>query len=132
MLRVFLCGMVRIFAHALRAIPRLAIRRMVAVAVTLCLLLGAFAETVVAHHVDDVDARVAMSEGALDRGAEKKLPDHGPSLPAADHDCHGCSAVVLDAPQEIVVAHVPTVLEILSETLVEGRVPGAELRPPRA
>ncbi|HQS46495.1 MAG: hypothetical protein B7Y12_03335 [Rhizobiales bacterium 24-66-13] len=105
---------------------------MVAVAVTLCLLIGGFAEPVVAHHVDDVDALVSMSDGALDQGAEKKLPGHGPSLPSADHDCHGCSAAVLHAPLEIVVAHVPMVLEILSENLVEGRVPGTELRPPRA
>ncbi|MFG1420711.1 hypothetical protein [Roseixanthobacter liquoris] len=132
MLRVFLCGMVRDFPHALRAIPRLAMRRMVAVAVMLCLLFGAFAETVAAHHVDDVDTRVAMSDGAPDQGAEKKLPDHGPSLPSADHDCHGCAAVVLHAPLEMVIARVPTGLETLSENLVEGRVPGTELRPPRA
>ncbi len=124
--------MVRNLAHALRVIPCLAIRRMVAVAVTLCLVLGALGETVAAHHIDDIDSVVAMSDGAVDQGAAKKTSDHGPSLPSADHDCHGCAAAVLHAPMEIVIARVPTVLEILSENLVEGRVPGAELRPPRA
>lgn len=115
--------MVRNLAHALRAIPRLAIRRMVAVAVMLCLAVGALGETMAAHHIDDVDSVVAMSDGAADQGQ---------SLPSADHDCHGCAIAVLHAPLEIVIARVPMVLEILSENLVEGRVPGAELRPPRA
>lgn len=123
--------MVRNLAHALRAIPRLAIRRMVAVAVMLCLVLGALCQTVAAHHIDDVDSIVAMSDGAADQGAAKKALDHG-SLPTADHDCHGCAVAVLHAPVEIVIARVPTVLAILSENLVEGRAPGAELRPPRA
>ncbi|WP_348928819.1 hypothetical protein [Aquabacter sp. CN5-332] len=124
--------MVRNLAHALRAIPCLAIRRMVAVAVMFCLVLGPLCETVAAHHVDDVDSIVAMSDGAVDQGAAKTVPDHGPSLPSADHDCHGCAAAVLHAPMEIAIARVPTILEILSENLVAGRVPGAELRPPRA
>ena len=124
--------MVRNLAHALRAIPRLAIRRMVAVAVMLCLAVGALGETMAAHHIDDVDSVVAMSDGAADQGAAKKTSDQGQSLPSADHDCHGCAIAVLHAPLEIVIARVPTVLEILSENLVEGRVPGAELRPPRA
>ena len=82
------------------------------------------------HHMEDVDSIVALTDGTIDPAA-KTTSDHA-SLPAGDHDCHGCSAAVLSAPASAPSVRMATIVTALSDNLVHGRVPGTEFRPPRA
>ncbi len=122
--------MVRGLAHILRAIQHPAFRRVLALCMVACLMLGPVASAMAVHHMDDVDSILVLSDGSVDTTA-KKSPDHA-SLPAGDHDCHGCSAAVLSAPAWTPSVHISTIVTVLSENLVDGRAPGAEFRPPKA
>ena len=120
-------------AHAFRTKLRPAIRRVVVLFVLMCLAFDPLAAAVKAHHVNDADAIVAMTDGSMQTiVATKKLPGHPASLPAADHDCHKCGTAIIDTPSDAASVVVPQLVEALPVHLVAGRAPVAEFRPPKA
>ncbi|WP_127089637.1 hypothetical protein [Aquabacter cavernae] len=121
--------MVRGLAQILRAFAHLPLRRMLALCLAVCLALSPLTNAFALHHVDDGDV-ASLSAGTGDT-APKQTSDHA-TLPAADHDCHSCSVAVPNAPSTVAVMRIHVTIDIAAANLVDGRDPGAELRPPRA
>jgi len=120
-------------AHVFRTNLRPAIRRVVMSLVMLCLAFGPLAGALSAHHVDDGDVVIALSDGASqDVVIVKKAPDHPANLPFVDHDCHGCSTAMIDVPADVAPMYLQLPVQAPPVHLVEGRVPGADFRPPKA
>ena len=122
--------MVRGLAQILRVIADLPLRRMLAVCLVACLALSPLSGALALHHADDLDAVSSLSTGPGE-ATTNQTSDHG-ALPASDHDCHACSVAVLHAPSGMSVVRTPVVVALSGMNLVDGRDPGAELRPPRA
>lgn len=128
--------------HVFRTTLRLAVRRVVVSLVMLCLAFGPLVGALSTHHVDDPDNGVEVAEsfdhgGAVVKAAKtvvvmKKVPSHPADLPLVDHDCHGCSTAMIDKPSEASPVYLPRFVQQAPVHLVEGRVPGAEFRPPKA
>lgn len=119
-------------AHVFRTNLRPVIRRVVVSLVMLCLVLGPLVGALSAHHVDDGDVVIALSDGASqDSVIVKKVPDHPVNLPSVDHDCHGCSTAMIDVPANAPRVHPPLPVQEPPVHLVDGRVPGTDFRPPK-
>lgn len=103
---------------------------MFALCMVACVTLTPLGSAMAVHHMDDVDSMVVLTDATIDATAKAPF-DHAP-LPAGDHDCHGCSAAVLDAPAAAHSARMATVVTALSDALVVGRGPETEFRPPRS
>ncbi|MFG1316146.1 hypothetical protein [Xanthobacter autotrophicus] len=153
--------MLRFLAKALLSITGPAFRRAVAVVVMACLVAGPFASALAAHHVFDVDgaleelagtsvALTSIDVSSIDLSpVEASIADpclaaadakvfgaaHDPAQPqpSADHDCHGCSMVVLPhAPAASVALRLRAVPEVPPAHLSTGRSVPTDIRPPRA
>ena len=94
------------------------------------------------HHIDDSDGASAMTQiGDLEKTSPeattrladaKDVQDHPANVPVVDHDCHGCSAAVLNWPALNPTACGPEIVVATSDDLVQGRAPNGEFRPPKA
>ncbi len=125
----------------------LALRRLIAACVVLSMVAAPVAAGLVTHHSDDLDspafaAAVSGAEVALPLAAAKDVAvDSAKSgaaaqtkhvVPSADHDCHGCAAVLLPAADATRLAEVVAVTGTTIPALGSGRAVPADPRPPRA
>ena len=99
------------------------------------------------HHSDDLDSpafaeAVAVADAAVPPAAQPDVTaDSAKSgdaaqqkhvVPAADHDCHGCAAVLLPAADATRLTEVVGVTGAPSPAFGSGRAIPADPRPPRA
>lgn len=153
--------MLRVLAKVLMLITGSAFRRAVSVVVMACLVAGPFAGALAAHHIFDVDGALEELAGtsvaltgvdvssidlspaeasivdpslaAADAKAFSAAHDPAQPQPSADHDCHGCSIVVLHAPAASVALRLRSMPEEAAPArLSAGRSVPADIRPPRA
>jgi hypothetical protein len=124
----------------------LALRRLIAACVVLSMVAAPVTAGLVTHHSDDLDspafaAAVAGAEAALPLAAAKDVAvdsaKNGDAqtkhvVPSADHDCHGCAAVLLPAADATRLAEVVAVTGTTIPALGSGRAVPADPRPPRA
>lgn len=128
--------MLRSSAWHLSRLWSLALRRLIAACVVLAIGAAPVAAGLTPHHVDDLDGPAfVMAGSAVVAAAVAKDGDAGAAkhvVPAADHDCHGCAAVLLPSASHTRIADVVAVLEAAGPALDTGRAIPADPRPPRA
>lgn len=135
--------MLRALAKALESIKAPAFRRALSIVLMVCLIAGPIAGALASHHMQDADGaakmqsrEVASSTGTsvaeLDAKAFGQVHDPAQPQPSADHDCHGCSMVVLHAPAGSETLRLRSTPEAAPARLSAGRSVPADIRPPRA
>ncbi len=142
-----LLAMLRTSAWHLARLWSLALRRVIAACVVLSMVAAPVAAGLLTHHSDDLDspafaAAVAIADAAVPPAAQPDAAVAGAKsgdavqpkhvVPAADHDCHGCAAVLLPAADATRLTEVVAVTGAASPAFGSGRAIPADPRPPRA
>ena len=137
--------MLRTLAWHVARLWSLALRRLIAACVVLSMVAAPVAAGLVTHHADDLDstafaAAVAIADAAVSTTAQPdgtvdsaKSGDAAQTkhvVPSADHDCHGCAAVLLPAADATRLAEVVAVTGTSSPAFGSGRALPAGPPPP--